>query len=762
MVLKTELDSAKQEILIITKLQDAFTEKLKQYLKRYDYDVFISPYAPKNLDRFNVWLVINQPDTIDTLLPESNGKKIAFLFTNKSKAAASLYSFVEKQNRKNIRVINVEHPESLSSEELENILWFTFGRNNEIFLNITSLKTSKNEKKAGDLSFVADLKAFQFSLSAKKVLVGGGILLFLFHLLFIPPLLLASYYHLKAASSLVENDMTKADNYIEKARRSLDISNALFSPVRPTYLLLAVIVAPDHLFQLNEATNESLKKSLELTRIGSTIGELMFKKDKTPEEKIQLLSQLKLMEQDLLGLEENLTIIYQKMPTWNTQLTEKKQLVKETITTIDTFKKFFPHLPTLFAHNGQKDYLLLFANNMEMRPGGGFIGSFATLTIKDWSITNLKVYDVYDADGQLKAHVPPPKPIEKYLQQPHWFLRDSAFSPDFYENYNQALSFLQKEMGFNTFDGGILFTTTAIQNVLSGVGNLYIPDFKENVNKDNFYLKAQLYAEKDFFPGSQQKKRFLSSVLNQLLINMNTFSVPRLTTMMKKSLDEKQMVVYVRDANVQRIIDGLYWSGRTITPTCATQTKNCIVDFVFPFDANLGVNKANFFVNKALKLDVKIAADGTVSNTVTVTLHNNAVNEVFPGGTYKNYAQFMLPLGVTVRTITKNDTLVEEFDESSEQLKTIGFFLEIKPQSTAIIKIHYDLPQTLQKGQGAYQIIIQKQIGSPNSDLDLTLSLSKNVYMVNQNFSPLVKDNKINYNTTLTSDKIIFIDLIRE
>jgi hypothetical protein len=39
-------------------------------------------------------------------------------------------------------------------------------------------------------------------------------------------------------------------------------------------------------------------------------------------------------------------------------------------------------LPQLIGMNGKKSYLVLFQNNMELRPGGGFIGSYATLDIE--------------------------------------------------------------------------------------------------------------------------------------------------------------------------------------------------------------------------------------------------------------------------------------------------------------------------------------------------------------------------------------------
>lgn len=43
--------------------------------------------------------------------------------------------------------------------------------------------------------------------------------------------------------------------------------------------------------------------------------------------------------------------------------------------------------PDMFGFNGQRTYLILFQNNMELRPGGGFIGSYGILAVNKGKIT---------------------------------------------------------------------------------------------------------------------------------------------------------------------------------------------------------------------------------------------------------------------------------------------------------------------------------------------------------------------------------------
>ena len=106
--------------------------------------------------------------------------------------------------------------------------------------------------------------------------------------------------------------------------------------------------------------------------------------------------------------------------------------------------------------------------------------------------------------------------------------------------------------------------------------------FLETWKLGAFYIKAQTYAENEFFPGSIKKKNFLGALAKHLLINLEDASVFSLAKAVKKSFDEKQMVVFFEDENVQQQINALQWSGRILTPQCPVNQKNpCVNDFIF-------------------------------------------------------------------------------------------------------------------------------------------------------------------------------------
>jgi hypothetical protein len=141
--------------------------------------------------------------------------------------------------------------------------------------------------------------------------------------------------------------------------------------------------------------------------------------------------------------------------------------------TIDTY-------PNLLGFEGKKKYLLLFQNNMELRPGGGFIGSYGLLDVEKGDMTKFQIYDVYDADGKLTDHIEPPYPLRRYLGASHWYLRDSNFAVDFPTSAAQASNFLQLETG-ERVDGVIAIDTDFLRNMLAVFASVYLPDYKETV-----------------------------------------------------------------------------------------------------------------------------------------------------------------------------------------------------------------------------------------------------------------------------------------
>ncbi|MEI6532535.1 MAG: DUF4012 domain-containing protein [Candidatus Roizmanbacteria bacterium] len=764
MRLIVEEDNSKPKLLIIYHNHRDLAIIIKDYFKDFNYEIHLVAHFPENSSSYDLFYYVNPTETNIQYLLHHVSKLCILIFTAKREHAEKLAT--KLTTHKSFKIVHLQPQSTYLKEDIEKIYWFSLSQQSHNFLSIhresiipnTPLPQAPNIASSYRWKF-----QIQHYLRLRHIPIIIVIIIFLLHFAFFIPLGIASYYNYQSLQRLRNSDFKNSLSISQLAYSYLKMSRTFYAIIRPTFLLFSQAQFPDDIHQLNETSNILVNK-ISLSQNHSTeLIKLIEKRGKSTGEVSRINELIELLKNDIDQMDTLFLQLKDKLPGF----IPGKQKIQLELTNgakiIETAQKLVPLIPTILANKSNKKYLLLFANNMELRPGGGFIGSFGMLDIRNYEISNFQIYDVYDADGQLTAHIEPPDPIRQYLSQPNWYLRDSAFSPDFRNNFQQAQLFIDKTLNLGEFDGGILLTTTSIQYLLGSVGTIYLPDFNEKVNKDNFYMKTQTYAEKDFFPGSIRKKSFLSSIANQLLLALE--NKPSLDTFLsiKRGLDEKQIVTYFKDPNVYSTMEHLYWTGPVVKQNCAIESSNCAVDYIYPIDANLGVNKANFFISKLIQQKVNINTDGFIESKLTLTYSNSSYNDVFPGGTYNNYLQIMLPLNVKIREITVDSIPVDAYQTSIVlENEIIGFMTYIKPGTTQYIAISYELNQPVKRGRGVYQLIIQKQVGTPNSDVNLSITYPDNMYIVNKNFSPLVKDRTISYNTNLVTDKVFFIEFYRE
>lgn len=754
-----EIDEA-GKILFVDRQKSRLINKLKERLKEFGYQVFLVSHLPDRIDHFDYIFVLDEKAAINKLFILEATVPALIILQNKRDQLKRISSLIKKNKKKRLKVINVDK-RSEDDEIIEKISWFAFSRFKEPQLDLEQEIKQPVKKRHRKLQL-------RLKIGKKQVFLFLFLLFFLIEILFVFPLLGAGFFLYQSVSALDSGDLSKAKNYLFYASPLLVTTRKTYSFSKPILSFFYLALLPDKILSLEEDTFSLIQEALETADNAQRIAALILETDKNSQEKKEVrdrIDKLKLETDQMLKSSSSLLqkFDFRFRKVWS--LREKLIKTKEALSQV---QKLLSHTGEILAETEEKNYLVLFQNNMEIRPGGGFIGSFAILTFRDFTLENIRIEDVYQADGQLEAHIEPPQPIKKYLEQPHWFLRDSNFSPDFKENFATAEFFLAKELNLSNFDGGAAITTTAVKYLLNAFGDVYLSDYDEVINSENFYIKTQTQVERDFFPGSIQKRTFLSSLVRMLLIKLESASFRKLGLALKRSLDEKQIVLYFKDEGIQQDIDLFAWNGRIIIPKCAAPGQDqagqeCLLDVVFPIDANLGVNKANFFVKRLINLKVSVKDDGEIDNFLSLTFKNDSPGEVFPSGTYKNYFQLYLPAASTVKEVLKDGTLVNDFTvKTRNQFKVVSFYFQVESKKTVKVTINYSLNKKVPKGKSVYQLIVQKQIGSANNDFVLEFYLPKSVFITSKNFSSLAKDGSLVYNTSLDSDRIFFVALTRE
>lgn len=389
--------------------------------------------------------------------------------------------------------------------------------------------------------------------------------------------------------------------------------------------------------------------------------------------------------------------------------------------------------PDIIGLGGRRKYAVLFQNNMELRATGGFIGSFGIMSFENGKLYDTPIYDVYDADGQLKGHVEPPLAIKDILGEANWYLRDSNFDPDFPTSARRAEWFIKKSLN-QDLDGTIALNINSLISLLRATGPLTVPDYNETITPDNLYERAQFHAEVNFFPGSTQKKEFLSTVGNAIFAKLSSLGAGeglKLASALSNSVQEKNILISLTNPAINHIFQTLAWSGELIDSP----------DYAMVVDSNFGVNKANYFVKRNIEEIITLDKNLAVSHLLRLHYQNTSTSTAWPAGIYKNYQRLYLPVGANITSVKLGANLLDPKDYSltSEHNKFIvAYLVQVPINDKVIVEIEYTTPPLPQSGELLYTWYWQKQPGTSELD-NLLVYLNYPMYLKPAVISPLAE-----------------------
>lgn len=459
------------------------------------------------------------------------------------------------------------------------------------------------------------------------------------------------------------------------------------------------------------------------------------------------------------------------LPVIGGKLSKIEALVPQLRQSLINYQKTLPHFYDLGGFSQPRTYLILFQNNMELRPTGGFIGSFGLVTVKNGKIADLEVHDIYTADGQLKGHVEPPSPIKNILGEANWYFRDSNWDPDFPTSALRAQWFLEKELG-RSVDGTIAITLNLAQSILSLTGPVVLSDFQEEISADNLYERAQYHAEANSFPGSTQKQDFLGSLARTLIEKLKklpSHKYPDFLTAIQAAVVQKDIQIYSINPAAQKTFSELGWAGE-IAPDVSCTVPNCYSDSLLVVDSNLGVNKGNYFLRKKFTESISVDPFGQINHQLTAEFQNTARSSNWPAGNYRSYLRLYLPLGSEVGGVEVRDgtsglvTKISQTDLTTEHRKTVlGFTLEVPIKESRIVTVFYKSPFVIDLTQkGAYLFSWHRQAGTAPDPISWSFNTPTAIQIAAAPGDGIFDiPSSVRYNRNLTQDLSFQIDLVQ-
>jgi len=295
-----------------------------------------------------------------------------------------------------------------------------------------------------------------------------------------------------------------------------------------------------------------------------------------------------------------------------------------------------------FARDKLHRYLVLFQNNSELRPTGGFIGSFALVDIIDGEIKNVEVPagGSYDLQGALTENVNPPRPL--MLLKNRWEFQDANWFPDFPSSAKKIIWFYNHSKG-PTVDGVIAINAKVMEDLLSVVGPVSLDEYGKVLNQDNFMTEVQKSVELEYDKKENKPKQIISDLVPKIMEKITAADKDALVKIMavfSEAGKSRDLQLYFTDPAMENRILALGLDG---------QIKETNGDYLMAVSANIAGQKTDRVIEENIYHNTEIKPSGIVIDTVKITRkHNGKKGDLFTGVRNNDYLRIYVPQGSVI------------------------------------------------------------------------------------------------------------------
>lgn len=572
-----------------------------------------------------------------------------------------------------------------------------------------------------------------------------------------------------------------ATENFESARSKLEGFRSFISGILDALPVLNKTKDAQYLAEVGQLISQAgAQMSAVLTRMNdANLFALAFKQQDTP----QIIEFLKDFRRALITADRALLEAQQKLAqvdfsivpqTQREMLTELQKSIPQFSEFLNTAIEYSGVAMDFFGQSGPVRYAVLFQNSAELRPTGGFPGSYAVVEFDRGHMRRFFVDDIYNPDGQLKQAIVPPKPLQKIT--PLLAMRDVSWWPDFPTSAQKVYEFYKKERG-EELDGIIAFNLDLAARLLEITGPIELPDYGITLSSDN--LQTQLQSEVEYGENISQPKTILRDFAPKFLERLGNIEQTRWGEVAFALLDafkQRSLMFYFVDPRLQRF---------ALSAGVAGEIREFGGDYLMVNHTNIMGSKSDAVTDSSLGMDISFGPDNTLEHQLTISrTHNGGKREyAFFNKTNNDYVRVYLPSDAELISISGNSDFtfkplidyennkfeydpdlvayenamskLEGIDTWQEKDKRVfGFWMVIKPGETKEVTLRY---RTSLKQSDAYSFLAQRQPGA-KSDLALNLDTRDQKIKVVSPKTAQVIGNKIYLNGEFKQDVLLGVE----
>lgn len=417
--------------------------------------------------------------------------------------------------------------------------------------------------------------------------------------------------------------------------------------------------------------------------------------------------------------------------TIQTQLTNLKTFTDESAIGISEAKPLIKQLPNLLGANKPQYYMILFQNDKELRPTGGFITAYAIMKIDQGSISIEKSQNIYTLDDSIPNKPPAPAPILKYFSGVYQFnLRDSNLSPDFMVSMQTFRSMYRKAglyvpvNGIIAIDTNVLVSTIKIlDNNVEADGQTFTTNTDPHCDCPQVIYQLENNISRPVGYIRTERKSLIGDLMAAIMVKSLQSSPKKywgpLFQSMITATQQKDILFDLYNSQAQQGLEALNAAGQ-ILPFNG--------DYLHINDTNFAGAKVNIFLSEAVTNNYSVASDGTITKKVTITY-----KDPFPasdcslkdGGLclnaeYKDWLRVYVPKGSKLVSDSGSQKTLVTYNSLGKTV--FEGFVTVQPAGGfSTFSVTYTLPFKA-PANNQLPLMIQKQPGATNNPYTITVN----------------------------------------
>lgn len=382
---------------------------------------------------------------------------------------------------------------------------------------------------------------------------------------------------------------------------------------------------------------------------------------------------------------------------------------------------------------GEKRILILFLNPSEMRPIGGFAGSYGEVVLERGSVKEIKVNDIYYPDKFLPKKLVPPKELQTVTVD--WGARDAAWFFDFPTSAEKTIELLEASDIYSKdnihFDGVVAVNVRVIEDVLAQTGPIKLSEYDLTLDKDNFLAEIQREVEagRDKQAGENPKKvlEALTPLLTERLEKLDSSKKDALSLALLARAANKDIQFYFKDTNLEDFIRQIGWSGEI---AAFNQDEG---DYLAVVNTNVAGGKTDARIEQKINLRSEISSDGWINDRLVVSRRHFGKENEEPWyrALNQNFIRILAPTGAELVSLKgetpKNvsprvdydaagysrDPLLTAYERAKEELgkKIFSAWFSTPLGETKQLEVNYRSGQISLGDKVKYRFVMDKQSG---------------------------------------------------